>query len=212
MQKTIILATRNKGKISELGSLLAPFKLTVLGLEDFPDIPEVEETGTTFAENALLKACTVSKLTGLVAIADDSGLEVDYLNNAPGVYSARYSATDDVPATDQSNLQKVLDKLQGVPMEKRTGRFVCCMAACTPTGQSLVAEEAWNGLLLEAPRGANGFGYDPIFFDAECGVTAAEMSKEQKNGRSHRAKAVQSLLKKWPSFWEKFLQKCTNAG
>ncbi len=203
---TIILATRNKGKISEFASLLAPFHLKVIGLEAFPQMPDVEETGQTFEENALLKAHATSKFTGLVAIADDSGLEVDFLNKAPGVYSARYSATASEQSTDQKNLELVLHQLKGVPKEKRTGRFVCCMAAATPSGQSIVAQKAWEGILTEAPEGANGFGYDPIFFDPHYGCTAAQMTKEQKNSRSHRSMAVLALLEKWPGFWNKWLE------
>lgn len=202
---TIVLATRNKGKIAELSSLLAPFNLQVLGLDSFPHVEEVEETGTTFVENALLKACAVSKATGCIAIADDSGIEVDYLNKAPGVYSARYSATPTEPATDERNLDKLLKMLRGVPAKERTGRFQCCMAACAPDGATLVAEGAWEGVVLEGRRGENGFGYDPVFFDQECGCTAAEMSRSEKNQRSHRAKAVAGLLDQWPAFWEAWL-------
>ena len=202
---TIVLATRNKGKIKEFTTLLAPFGLTVLGLEDFPHVEEVEETGVTFEENALLKACTVSKATGLVAVADDSGLEVDALGGQPGVYSARYSATPTQPATDTRNLEKVLEELRSTRREQRTGRFICCMAACAPNGKQLVAHGAWEGLLAELPAGENGFGYDPIFFDEEKNRTAAQMTREEKNSRSHRAKAVAALLAQWPAFWQGWL-------
>lgn len=199
-QTHIVLATRNKGKIRELGVLLAPFNLRVIGLDAFPDLADVEETGATFEENALLKACATSRATGLTAIADDSGLAVDALDGAPGVYSARYSDQPGTPATDARNLEKVLENLRGVPEERRTARFCCCMAACTPSGKSLTAHGFWEGRLLEAPRGNNGFGYDPIFFDPEKQCTAAEMSAEEKNSRSHRAKAVAALLDRWPAF------------
>ena len=204
-RSSIVLATRIKGKIRELTDLLAPFGLTVLGLDDFPEVAEIEETGVTFAENALLKACGVSKATGLVAVADDSGLEVDALGKAPGVYSARYSESPGLAATDERNVAKLLVALAGVPKERRVGRFRCCMAACTPAGEHLVAEGAWEGMVTEQPTGFNGFGYDPVFFDEEQGRTAAEMSREEKNARSHRAKAVAALLAQWPTFWRAWL-------
>ena len=201
----IVLATRNKGKIREFAELLAPFGLTVLSLDDFPHLPEIEETGKTFADNALLKACGVSTATGLVAVADDSGLEVDALGKAPGVYSARYSERPGLPATDERNLEKLLADLADVPAGRRTGRFRCCMAACTPAGERLLAEGAWEGVVAASPAGSNGFGYDPVFFDQERGCTAAQMSREEKNARSHRAKAVAALLSKWPAFWRDWL-------
>ena len=197
---SIVLATRNPGKVHELAVLLAPFRLTVLGLENFPHIGDMEETGTTFTENALLKASLVSRSTGLIAVADDSGLSVDILGGAPGVYSARYSETPECPATDESNVNKLLAALAGVPWAKRTGRFHCCMAACAPSGESITAEGVWEGVIAFAPSGSNGFGYDPVFFDPELGKTAGEMNAEEKNARSHRAKAVAALLLKWPAF------------
>ncbi len=202
---SIVLATRNQGKIRELADLLAPFGLTVLGLDNFPHVPEIEETGSTFAENALLKACGVSRLTGLVAVADDSGLEVDALGKAPGVHSARYSESPGAPATDERNVEKLLDALEGMPSEERTGRFRCCMAACTPEGEHLLAEGAWEGVVATKRAGFNGFGYDPVFFDKEQGRTAAEMSREEKNARSHRSRAVAALLDRWPEFWRVWL-------
>ena len=200
---SLVLATRNRGKIRELAELLEPFGLNVLGLEDFPAVGEVEETGATFTENALLKACAVSRASGLVAVADDSGLAVDALGGRPGVYSARYSEAPGAPATDERNVEKLLEELGNTSEAERTGRFLCCMAACTPEGDSLTAEGAWEGRIAFAPAGRNGFGYDPVFFDPELGLTAAQMSPEQKNGRSHRARAVAALLAKWPDFWGK---------
>ena len=199
---TVVLATRNKGKVAEFASLLAPFGLRVLGMDAFPDIGEVEETGSTFAENALLKARTVSRLSGLVALADDSGLEVDFLEKAPGVYSARYSATPTEAATDARNIQKLLEQMRGVPKERRTARFRCAMAASAPDGEELVAEGAWEGFVAEKACGENGFGYDPVFFDPACGCTAACLEPEEKNRRSHRAAAVNLLLQEWPRFWK----------
>ena len=196
----IVLATRNQGKVQELAALLLPFKVTVLGLESFPHIGEIEESGTTFMENALLKASIVSRESGLVAVADDSGLCVDFLGGAPGVYSAHYSAALGIPATDQGNVQKLLDALANVPQTARTGRFCCCMAACAPNGENITAEAAWEGLIALTPTGNGGFGYDPVFFDPVLGKTAAEMSPEEKNRQSHRGKAVAALLDKWTSF------------
>lgn len=201
----IILATRNQGKIRELGKLLEPFSLAVVGLDSFPDLEEVEETGTTFQENALLKAHAASKSTGLVAIADDSGLEVDYLRGEPGVYSARYSQSPDAPATDARNIEKLLREMEGVPQERRNARFRCCMAAAAPDGAYITADGKWEGRIAERTQGENGFGYDPVFFDPELNKMAAQLSPQEKNSRSHRGKAVAALLAIWPDFWAKAL-------
>jgi len=202
---SIVLATRNQGKVAELAALLAPFKVTVLGLEKFPQIGDIEETGATFRENALLKASLVSRETGRIAIADDSGLCVDVLGGAPGVFSARYSETPQCPATEVRNVQKLLAALAGIPSAQRTGRFHCCMAACAPDGESITAEGVWEGMIAVAPAGKSGFGYDPIFFDPEADKTAAAMDPEEKNRRSHRAKALAALLLHWPAFQRKTL-------
>lgn len=204
--RSVVLATRNQGKIAELRALLRPFGLEVIGLDAFESMEDVEETGVTFEENARLKALAVSAATGLTAVADDSGLEVDALNGAPGVFSARYSQEKDAPATDARNMDKLLAALALVPDERRTARFRCCMAACSPGGGALVAQGAWEGRIARAKIGENGFGYDPLFFDPQIGLTAAQMTPEQKNARSHRAKAVLGLLESWPEFWEKWLR------
>jgi XTP/dITP diphosphohydrolase len=201
----IVLATRNRGKILEFSELLHPFGLKVLGLDDFPQLVQVQESGASFAENAMLKARETAEASGFIAVADDSGLEVDILGNAPGVYSARYSERPGFAATDESNVQKLLVALSAVPREQRKGRFRCCMAACAPTGEYLLAEGTWEGLVAMSPSGVNGFGYDPVFFDEELGRTAAEMSREEKNARSHRARAVTALLRDWPAFWQAWL-------
>ena len=201
--RIVVLASTNKKKVSELEALLAPAGLSVKGLDAFPDLPEVEETGETFEENALLKACQTAKATGFVAIADDSGLAVDALNGAPGVYSARYSAdTPDVAGAtrDERNLNKLLIALKGVPPEGRTARFVCVMAACTPEGAHLTRRGEWEGRIAETPAGHNGFGYDPVFFDRELGCTAAQMTPEEKNARSHRGKAVRAFIEAFAEF------------
>lgn len=200
--RTVVLASRNKGKIGELATLLEPFGVTVKGLDAYPEIGEIEETGTTFAENALIKATTVSALTGHVAVADDSGLEVDYLGGEPGVYSARYSEATDSPATDERNTRKVLEKMRHVPEKDRTCRFISVMAAASPEKRHILAEGQWEGRLAFEPRGTNGFGYDPVFFDPSLGKTAAEMAPEEKNARSHRAKACKKLLELWRT-WSK---------
>lgn len=203
---TVVLATRNQGKVRELEEPLRAFGLRVVGLHAFPDLPEVEETGATFEENALLKASTVARLTGLTAIADDSGLEVDALNGAPGVHSARYS--DDMPnlpagTKDERNNLKLLAALSSVPLGQRSARFRAVIVVCTPDGRTLKAAGQWEGRIGYAPRGRNGFGYDPLFFDPETGKTAAELSPEEKMARSHRGRALQELLRLWPSFWER---------
>lgn len=193
----IVLATRNAGKIREFAALMAEMGLEVKGLDDFPEVPEVEETGTTFEDNALLKARAVAKATGLVAVADDSGIAVDALGGAPGVYSARYAG----PHGDvEANNAKLLAALKGVPDERRTARFVCVVAAARPDGREILARGEWEGRIGHGYQGASGFGYDPLFFDPELGRTAAEMSREEKNARSHRGRALRALMEKWPLF------------
>lgn len=198
LKKTLVLATRNPGKIKELEALLSGLGFAVLGLGAFPDIGEIEETGTTFAENARLKARAVALATGRVALADDSGLQVDTLSGAPGVYSARYSGEG---ATDEKNNQKLLDALKDVPEDRRGCRFVSVVAACAPNGAELLAEGRWEGRVLAAQRGAGGFGYDPLFLDLELGRSAAELAPAEKNARSHRGRALRALLTDWPDFW-----------
>lgn len=205
-KQQVVLATRNAGKIRELAQPLAAYGLEVLGLDAFPELEDVEETGQTFEENALLKAHSVAAATGLVAIADDSGLEVDALNKAPGVYSARYS--NDMPLLegenkDQRNNRKLLQALATVPQEKRTARFVCCMVACTPQGRHISVRGEWDGSILTSPQGDNGFGYDPLFWDASAHCSSAMLTREQKNARSHRGKALQKLMAAWQDFWNK---------
>ena len=190
----VVLATRNQGKVRELQGLLAPLDLEVLGLSAFPQVGEVEETGETFAENALLKARQVSQATGLLALADDSGIEVDALGGAPGVRSARYSGEK---ATDAANNEKLLRALADVPENDRTCRFVSVVAAHAPNGAELTALGVWEGRVGLAPKGQGGFGYDPLFIDAQSGLSAAEMSGEEKNARSHRGQALRELLRIW---------------
>ena len=193
--RTLILATRNQGKVRELRDPLARFGFDVQSLPE--DFPEIEENGTTFEENALIKARTVAEALGVAAAADDSGLEVDALGGAPGVYSARYS--EDWPAVegeskDERNNRKLLAELEGVPAEKRTARFRCCMALVIPSGEEIVVSGAWEGSIGFKRSGANGFGYDPLFIDPELELTGAELTREAKMVRSHRGKALAKLL------------------
>ena len=193
--RTLILATRNQGKVRELRDPLARFGFDVQSLPE--DFPEIEENGTTFEENALIKARAVAEALGVAAAADDSGLEVDALGCAPGVYSARYS--EDWPAVegeskDERNNRKLLAELEGVPAEKRTARFRCCMALVIPGGEEIVVSGAWEGSIGFKRAGANGFGYDPLFIDPELELTGAELTREAKMVRSHRGKALARLL------------------
>lgn len=198
----LILATRNTGKAAEIASLLRDFQVQVHTLADYPEIGDIAETGATFAENALIKARAVARATGLIALADDSGLEVAALRGAPGVYSARFSGPD---ATDALNNAKVLTLLADVPWADRQARFMCVIAVHAPSagGHELLAEGSWSGRIALRPVGVAGFGYDPLFFDEELGMTAAQMTPEVKNSRSHRACALRMLARQWPEFLKK---------
>lgn len=207
---TILLATRNQGKIRELTKMLAPFRLAVAGLDEFPQLEEVEENGTTFEENALLKARYASERSGLVAVADDSGLIVDALDGAPGIYSARFSLDDPCDcqadralSADERNNKKLLRLLENVPREERGARFCSAIAAVAPDGRHVTTLGLWEGMITTAPKGENGFGYDPLFLDPDLGLTAAQMSPHEKNARSHRARAMQALAGLWPAFWKR---------
>lgn len=195
----IVLATRNQGKIRELSRLLQGLgsDLRVRGLESFPEVGPLTEPGLTFYANALHKAETVCRATGLPALADDSGLEVDALGGAPGVFSARYSKDE---ASDQENNDKLLNTMHNIPREQRTARFRCLLVACLPNGKSLTVEGTWEGWIGLQPDGENGFGYDPLFVDSKTKVSAARMSAEEKNQRSHRAKALKRFVRDWPGF------------
>ncbi|WP_162062392.1 XTP/dITP diphosphatase [Vibrio taketomensis] len=188
----IVLATGNQGKVHEMADLLADFGFEVLAQSDF-NIVEAEETGTTFIENAIIKARHAAKETGLPAIADDSGLEVDYLNGAPGIYSARYAGVD---ASDADNISKLLAAMQGVPEEQRTARFHCVLVlmrhADDPT--PIVCHGKWEGRILTEAQGENGFGYDPIFFVPEDNCSSAQLEPARKKQLSHRGKALKALF------------------
>lgn len=188
----VVLATGNQGKVREMSALLAEFGLEVLPQSDF-NLVEAEETGTTFIENAIIKAKHAAELTGLPAIADDSGLAVDALQGVPGIYSARYAGVD---ASDRDNLLKLLGALKGVPTEKRTARFHCVLVYMTHAADPtpLVCHGTWDGFITEAPSGEDGFGYDPIFYVPSENCTSAELSKDRKSQLSHRGQALSKLL------------------
>ena len=188
-----VLASSNAGKLRELAAILAPFGYELvtqssLGIDTPP------ETGVTFAENSLLKARHAAKLSGLPALADDSGIEVDALDGRPGVYSARYAGEH---ATDQTNLEKMLDELRGVPDERRTARYQCVIAFVRTADDPspLLAHGTWEGRVLTQPRGTGGFGYDPIFQPTGLDLTAAELPAQEKNQRSHRGEALRALVR-----------------
>lgn len=192
MMKKVVLATGNPGKVRELAGLLADFGLDVVAQTDL-GVDSADETGLTFIENALLKARHAAQITGLPAIADDSGLAVDALAGAPGIYSARYAGAD---ASDQQNLDKLLVALQDVPAGQRTAQFHCVLVylrhAEDPT--PLVFHGCWQGEIILASAGAGGFGYDPIFYLPELGCTAAQLTRDEKNAVSHRGQALKLLL------------------
>jgi XTP/dITP diphosphohydrolase len=185
----LLLATRNPGKLVELRRMLTDFD--VVGLADVPEFPEAPETGATFAENALAKARDAAAATGLPSVADDSGLAVDALNGMPGVLSARWSGRH---GDDRANLELLLAQVGDVPDERRGAAFVCAAALVVPGGPETVVHGAWTGRLTRAPRGTNGFGYDPIFVPDGETRTSAELSADEKDAASHRARALQALL------------------
>ncbi len=190
MQDRVVLASGNRGKIREIQSILCRFNIVP---QSDLDIQEVDETGTTFIENAIIKARNATKHSGLPAIADDSGLEVDALNGAPGVYSARYAGND---ASDAANLQKVLANLANVSDAQRSGRFHCVMVYMRHENDPcpIIAHGVWDGIILRDSRGSNGFGYDPIFYLPEQGCSSAELPSAEKNRLSHRYKALKELI------------------
>ena len=192
MTRRIVLASNNPNKAREIGQLLAGQAIEVLPQSAF-DVPEAEETGLTFVENAILKARNAAAHTGLPAIADDSGLEVDALGGEPGIHSARYAGPD---ATDADNNARLLQALAEVPDERRTARFQCLMVFMRhdrdPT--PLICQGTWEGRILREPRGENGFGYDPLFWVPEKQCSAAELTADEKNALSHRGQALRCLL------------------
>ncbi len=193
MSQKLLLATRNQGKITEFRRILDaidPGKIELVGLDQFPDLHDVDETGTTFQENALLKAREMSEASGLPAIADDSGLCVDALNGDPGIFSARWAGTH---GDDRANLEKVLQQLIDVSEEERTAYFICVAALYLPSGESHCEEGRFYGSILTEPVGENGFGYDPIFQPQGLTISSAQMSSEEKDQVSHRGKALRAI-------------------
>lgn len=190
--RKLLIATHNAGKVREYRELLAglPFEVTYLDAEGVTE--DVEENGATFAENACLKAETYARLTRLWTWADDSGLEVDALLGAPGVYSARYAGPG---ASDADRYRKLLDALAGVPWDRRTARFRCTVALATPAGCLRTADGVCEGLIAFGPRGENGFGYDPVFYMPELGATMAQLPPDTKNRISHRGRAAQAAAR-----------------
>lgn len=190
---TLVLATRNQGKIREFRRILDAISqggINLVGLEEFPNATEVEETGVTFKENALLKARSVCKETGLPAIADDSGLCVDALDGAPGIFSARYAG---VHGDDQANNSKLLRDLENISEERRGAHFTCAAALVLPDGREHVCEEIFEGSILFAPIGDQGFGYDPLFRPHGLAISSAQMSAEEKDLISHRGKSLRAI-------------------
>ena len=190
LPERIVLASGNPGKVREIRRILGEFGVEIVPQTEL-GVGDADETGSSFVENALIKARHAADLTGLPAIADDSGLVVEALDGRPGVYSARYAG---VQASDDDNIEKLLHELRGLPDDKRTAAFHCCAVyVSADDSTSLVAEGRWQGRILGERRGSGGFGYDPVFFDPECGRSAAELGPELKNARSHRGKALAAL-------------------
>ena len=194
--ETIIFATKNKGKIKEINAILADMDVNVISMEDAGITIDVVEDGTTFEENSVKKAVQIMEVSGKITLADDSGLEIDYMDKAPGVYSARFMG-EETPY--EARFKAIFEKLDGVPEEKRTARFVSCIAAAFPDGRRLTTYDTVEGIIGYEVKGENGFGYDPIFYVPDKGRYMAELSAEEKNAISHRGKALgkmKELLKK----------------
>ncbi|HEX19520.1 MAG TPA: RdgB/HAM1 family non-canonical purine NTP pyrophosphatase [Acidiferrobacteraceae bacterium] len=192
MAGNTILASNNSGKLREMQQILSPLDFAIVPQGKY-DVTEVDETGLTFVENAILKARHAADATGLPAIADDSGLEVDALHGAPGIYSARYAGSD---GTDQQNLEKLLQQLIDIPEDMRTARFQCLIVymrhALDPT--PVICQGTWEGRILTSPRGSHGFGYDPVFYVPGHDCSSAELAPETKNALSHRGQALKKLV------------------
>lgn len=183
----IIFATGNKGKIKEIQMILADLGVEIITMKEAGIVIDIEENGKTYEENALIKARAVAEHTDAIVMADDSGLEIDYLNNEPGIYSARYMGEDTSYAIKNANL---IERLNGVPDEERTARFVCAIAAVLPDGKEITTRGIIEGRIGYEEKGSNGFGYDPIFYVPRFGKTTAELSEEEKNLVSHRGNAL----------------------
>lgn len=188
--KKVIFATGNEGKMKEIREILGDLDIQLLSLKDAGITADIEENGNSFEENAVIKATAIRDLTGEIVLADDSGLEIDYLNKEPGIYSARYMGEDTSYHIKNANL---IERLDGVPDEKRTARFVCAIAAAFPDGTVRTVRAAMEGRIGYEEKGENGFGYDPIFYLPEYGCSSAELSMEKKNKISHRGKALRAI-------------------
>ena len=195
----LVLATQNNHKKAELNSILSSLEISVLGLDEYPEISEIEETGSTLFENAFLKARTIHRITGLPSLADDTGLEVDALNGAPGVYSARFAGEN--PSYEE-NVNKLLSVMLDIPVKNRTARFRTVMAF-VDSDVELSAEGFIKGVITTRTRWENGFGYDPIFQPERSKITFAEMSDKEKNGISHRARALENLKSQLNTYFDK---------
>ncbi len=196
----VVLASSNPGKLREISEILAGIDLGIYPQSQF-DVPDIAETGKTFIENALIKAKNAATYTGLPAIADDSGIEIDALNGAPGIHSARYAGEG---ASDEANLLKLIEAVKQLPEDKRTARFVCYMVYLRNAEDPapVIAEGIWEGIAVTEPKGTNGFGYDPMFFVPSHNCTSAELASEVKNQLSHRGQALRSLLTKLSAIYE----------
>ncbi|MEG0259646.1 MAG: XTP/dITP diphosphatase [Lysinibacillus sp.] len=193
--KQVVIATKNKGKAKDFEALFGPLGYEVVTMFDVAPDMEIEETGTTFEENAVLKAEALAEALGTIVIADDSGLAVDALNGEPGVYSARYAGDHD----DEANMVKLLENLQGVADEKRTARFCCCIAIAGPAIETTTVFGTCEGVIAREKRGTNGFGYDPVFFVPSLNRMMAELAAEEKGAISHRGNAIRQLSEKLPT-------------
>ena len=197
--RTLLLATTNEHKLAEFRTIFRDLPFTLLSLRDIHIDMDVEETGTTFAENAILKAQAYAQAANMLALADDSGIEIDALGGAPGVYSARFAGRE---ASYEDRFRLIYERLQDVPPSERTARFRCAIALAEPSGYLRVVEGTIEGVIAESARGENGFGYDPIFLVPESGKTTAEMAPAEKNRISHRGRAAEEarrLLESWPA-------------
>jgi len=187
-----IVASKNRGKLKEIQEILRDFPFEVLSMQDVGINEDIEEYGTTFEDNALIKAREVQKKTGGIVMADDSGLEVDYLNGAPGIYTSRFAGEG---ASDEDINNKLLSLLEGVPFEKRKARFVCAIAVVLPDGEEFTVRGICDGYIGFKPEGKNGFGYDPLFFLPDYNMTTAQMEPKEKHKISHRGKALEMMVK-----------------
>lgn len=192
--KKVVIATKNKGKVNDFKAIFQPLGYEVASMFDVAPNMEIEETGETFEENAILKAETLAKKLNMIVIADDSGLEIDALGGEPGVYSARYAGDHD----DEANIIKVLKKMEHVKDEERTARFVCVLAIAAPNMKTFTVKGTCEGLISKEKRGTNGFGYDPIFYIPEQNKTMAELTAEEKGAISHRGNAIRKLKNQLP--------------